>query len=71
MADNSVSRRLFLSAAAAAPAAPALLAADTSDRIAVFDPPPSRVRIAVAPLRRPNSRRHSNNRSSPKAGTLS
>src|SRR5271157_320812 len=48
MTDNSVSRRLFLSAVAAAPAAPALLAADTSDRIAIFDPPPDRVRIVVA-----------------------
>jgi phosphoglycerate dehydrogenase-like enzyme len=43
--DSQVSRRLFLSAAAAAPAAPVLLA---SDRIAVFDPPPSRVRIVTA-----------------------
>jgi len=48
MTDNSVSRRLFLSAVAAAPAAPALLAADTSDRIAIFDPPPQRVRIVTA-----------------------
>jgi phosphoglycerate dehydrogenase-like enzyme len=45
MTDNSVSRRLFLSAAAAAPAVPVLVA---SDRIAIFDPPPSRVRIVVA-----------------------
>ena len=37
MPQNPVSRRLFLSAAAAAPAAPVLLA---SDRIAIFDPPP-------------------------------
>jgi phosphoglycerate dehydrogenase-like enzyme len=43
--DNSVSRRLFMAAAAAAPAVPALLA---SDRIAIFDPPPSRVRIVAA-----------------------
>ena len=45
MTDNSVSRRLFLSAVAAAPAAPVLVA---SDRIAIFDPPPDRVRIVVA-----------------------
>jgi phosphoglycerate dehydrogenase-like enzyme len=45
MTDNSVSRRLFMSAVAAAPAAPVLLA---SDRIAIFDPPPDRVRIVVA-----------------------
>jgi hypothetical protein len=38
---------LFL--AAAAPASPALLAADTSDRIAIFDPPPSRIRIVIEP----------------------
>ena len=43
--DSSVSRRLFMAAAAAAPAAPVLLA---SDRIAVFEPPPSRVRIVAA-----------------------
>jgi len=43
--DNSVSRRLFLSAAAAAPAVPVLIA---SDRIAIFDPPPARVRIVTA-----------------------
>jgi phosphoglycerate dehydrogenase-like enzyme len=43
--DYSVSRRLFMAAAAAAPAAPALFA---SDRIAVFDPPPGRVRIVTA-----------------------
>jgi len=43
--DSSLSRRLFMAAAAAAPAAPVLLA---SDRIAVFDPPPSRVRIVAA-----------------------
>jgi phosphoglycerate dehydrogenase-like enzyme len=36
---------LFLSAVAAAPAAPVLVA---SDRIAVFDPPPGRVRIVTA-----------------------
>ena len=45
MNDNSVSRRLFLSAVGAAPAAPVLIA---SDRIAVFDPPPARVRIVTA-----------------------
>ena len=45
MTDNSVSRRLFLSAVAAVPAAPALVA---SDRIAIFDPPPQRVRIVTA-----------------------
>ncbi len=45
MPDNPVSRRLFLSAAAAAPAAPVLIA---SDRIAIFDPPPGRVRIITA-----------------------
>ena len=45
MADHSVSRRLFMAAAAAAPAAPALLATDTSDRIRIFDPPPARIRI--------------------------
>jgi len=45
MTDSSVSRRLFLSAVAAAPAAPVLVA---SDRIAIFDPPPDRVRIVVA-----------------------
>ena len=44
MDDVSLSRRIFLSAAAAAPAAPVLLA---SDRIAIFDPPPERVRIAT------------------------
>ena len=44
MTDSSLSRRLFM-AAAAVPAAPVLLA---SDRIAVFDPPPSRVRIVAA-----------------------
>jgi phosphoglycerate dehydrogenase-like enzyme len=42
MTDLSVSRRLFLSSAAAAP----VLA--VSDRIAVFDPPPDRVRIVTA-----------------------
>src|SRR5271157_2042610 len=45
MTDNSVSRRLFLSAVAAAPAAPVLVA---SDRIVIFDPPPQRVRIVTA-----------------------
>jgi phosphoglycerate dehydrogenase-like enzyme len=45
MTDNSVSRRLFLSAAGAAPAVPALIA---SDRIAIFSPPPARIRIATS-----------------------
>ena len=45
MTDSSVSRRLFLAAAAAAPAAPMPL---TSDRIAVFTPPPDRIRIVTA-----------------------
>lgn len=45
MTDNSVSRRVLLSAVAAAPAAPALV---DSDRIAVFDPPPDRARIVTA-----------------------
>jgi phosphoglycerate dehydrogenase-like enzyme len=45
MTDNSLSRRFFLSAAAAASATPVLIA---SDRIAIFDPPPDRVRIVVA-----------------------
>jgi len=45
MADNFLSRRLFMSAAAAVPAAPLVLA---SDRIAIFDPPPERVRIVTA-----------------------
>jgi phosphoglycerate dehydrogenase-like enzyme len=45
MADHSLSRRLFMSAAAAVPAAPVLIA---SDRIAIFDPPPARVRIVAA-----------------------
>jgi phosphoglycerate dehydrogenase-like enzyme len=40
-----MSRRSFLSAAAAASATPVLLA---SDRIAIFDPPPARVRIVTA-----------------------
>ena len=44
MTEDLISRRSFLSAAAAASAAPAL----TSDRIAVFDPPPGRVRIVTA-----------------------
>jgi phosphoglycerate dehydrogenase-like enzyme len=43
MSDDFLSRRFFLSAAAP-PAAPGVLAAD---RIAVFDPPPERVRIAT------------------------
>ena len=45
MDDHYLSRRLFMSAAAAAPAGPVLLA---SDRIAIFDPPPARVRIVAA-----------------------
>ena len=34
-----------MAAAAAAPMAPAMIAADTSDRIRIFDPPPERIRI--------------------------
>jgi phosphoglycerate dehydrogenase-like enzyme len=45
MNDQSLSRRFFMAAAAAAPASPVLLA---SDRIAIFDPPPARVRIVAA-----------------------
>jgi phosphoglycerate dehydrogenase-like enzyme len=45
MADHSLSRRVFMSAVAAAPAAPVLVA---SDRIAIFDPPPTKVRIVAA-----------------------
>ena len=45
MSENPVSRRSFMAAAAAAPAAPALLAADTEDRIRIFDPPPTKIRI--------------------------
>jgi phosphoglycerate dehydrogenase-like enzyme len=45
MADYSVSRRFFLSAAAAAPAVPTVVAAD---RIAIFDPPPQKIRIATS-----------------------
>ena len=55
MTDKSLSRRLFLSAAAAAaPAAAAAAPAPpepvliASDRIAIFDPPPARVRIVAA-----------------------
>jgi phosphoglycerate dehydrogenase-like enzyme len=45
MSDALLSRRFLLSAAAAAaPAIPALLA---SDRIAIFSPPPERIRIAT------------------------
>ena len=44
MSDSSLSRRFFLSAAAAVPAIPTLAA---SDRIAVFTPPPERIRIAT------------------------
>lgn len=43
MTEDLISRRSFLSAAASA--APVLV---TSDRIAVFDPPPGRVRIVTA-----------------------
>ncbi len=45
MKDPSVSRRLFLAATAAAPAVPVALA---SDRIAIFDPPPQRIRIVTS-----------------------
>ncbi len=44
MPDHPLSRRFFLSAAAAVPAVPGLVA---SDRIAIFDPPPERIRIAT------------------------
>jgi phosphoglycerate dehydrogenase-like enzyme len=44
MTDDLLSRRFLLAAAAAAPAVPTLLA---SDRIAIFNPPPERVRIAT------------------------
>jgi phosphoglycerate dehydrogenase-like enzyme len=44
MSDELLSRRFLLSAAAAAPAVPTLLA---SDRIAVFSPPPEHIRIAT------------------------
>jgi phosphoglycerate dehydrogenase-like enzyme len=44
MTEHSISRRSFLSAAAAS-AAPVLV---SSDRIALFDPPPGRVRIVTA-----------------------
>jgi phosphoglycerate dehydrogenase-like enzyme len=44
MNDQSVSRRLFLSAAAAAPAMPALVA---TDRIAIFEPPPAKIHIVT------------------------
>ncbi len=44
MSDNSLSRRIFLSAAAAVPAVPTLAA---SDRIAIFDPPPEHIRIVT------------------------
>ena len=44
MSDQSLSRRFFLSAAAAVPAVPTLIA---SDRIAIFEPPPDRVRIVT------------------------
>ena len=45
MIDDSISRRLFLSAASAVPAVPAVAA---SDRIAIFDPPPEKIRIATS-----------------------
>ncbi len=44
MNDTFLSRRFFLAATAATPAAPALIA---SDRIAIFDPPPQRIRIVT------------------------
>ena len=44
MTDSSLSRRLFVTAAAAAPMAPALAG---SDGIVAFNPPPTRVRIAT------------------------
>jgi phosphoglycerate dehydrogenase-like enzyme len=44
MSDPSLSRRFFLSAAAAVPAVPTLIA---SDRIAIFEPPPDRVHIVT------------------------
>ena len=58
MNDELLSRRFFLSAAAASPAAPAFFLSGaaaaravpgllTSDRIAIFDPPPERIRIAT------------------------
>src|SRR5512137_759428 len=47
MSEPEFSRRSFLSATAAAPA----LAVDSSDRIAVFDPPPARTRLLAATAR--------------------
>jgi D-2-hydroxyacid dehydrogenase (NADP+) len=47
MSDFDLSRRVFLSAAAATPA----LAVDSSDRIAVFNPPPARTRLLAATAR--------------------
>jgi phosphoglycerate dehydrogenase-like enzyme len=44
MSDELLSRRFLLAAAAASPAVPTLLA---SDRIAIFSPPPERIRIAT------------------------
>ena len=44
MSDPSLSRRFFLSAAAAVPAVPTLIA---SDRIAIFEPPPARIHIVT------------------------
>jgi len=44
MSDELLSRRVLLAAAAATPAIPTLLA---SDRIAIFSPPPERIRIFV------------------------
>ena len=45
MSDPLVTRRLILSAAAASPVFPPVIA---SDRIAIFDPPPDRIRIATS-----------------------
>lgn len=43
MTDDLISRRFLFAAAAATPAAPALFA---NDRIAIFSPPPERIKIA-------------------------
>ena len=43
MTDDLISRRFLLAAAAATPAVPALFA---NDRIAIFSPPPERIKIA-------------------------
>jgi phosphoglycerate dehydrogenase-like enzyme len=45
MTEHSVSRRFFLSAAAVAPAVPVVTA---SDRIAIFDPPPDKIKIVTS-----------------------